>query len=256
GVSYGGDDGRDARRAARSGGGLETPAIFRRQASARSSRRVRGRAAMRTLAALAAVLLVGGIAGAAGGPGVATSGPTVAGIGIARLARPQGSVGAPVFFLGTSTTLRVPDGSGGFTTLLKTGDALPAPLHGTVNEITQAVVAGDLVGIRADTNGPDAADAILLVEGGALRPAVVISPSDPSAILTFAMNARGDLVYHTRNQSAGEVYVRPQGNAAPIKVGNASGKTSRRIPEPVIDEAGNAAWADSGALYHWDPAHG
>src|SRR5262245_41416001 len=89
---------------------------------------------------------------------VATSGTTVSGVGIARFFRPQEGVGGAVVFLGMSTTLGVLDPSGARTTLLTTGDALPPPLRGTVNEITQGIVAGSFagsfVGILADTNGP------------------------------------------------------------------------------------------------------
>lgn len=211
---------------------------------------------MGRLPGLAAVLIAAGVAGAADVRVLVTSGTTADGLGIARIEQPHGVTGAAVFFLGTGTSLTVSDSSGARTTLLKTGDPLPAPLRGTVNEITQASAAGDLVGILADTNGPDAADAILLIEGGVLRPVVVVGPSDAADIRAFALNARGDLVYRTRHQATGEIYALPQAGGGTVKLGDTPRTMPRRIPEPVIDESGGAAWATSDAVYHWDQAHG
>lgn len=106
------------------------------------------------------------------------SGVSIDGVGIAGIDGPTGGPDGSTVFRATTTSLAagaVP---------LASGDPLPAPLRGTIDTISYGIAAGDRVAVVATTTGPDAASAVLVVQGRRSR--CWPRPRRPSVAGSFA----------------------------------------------------------------------
>lgn len=200
---------------------------------------------------LAALLLTQAPALAADVRVLTATGTVVDGLGIGAIDDPQATAGGMAVFRATSTSITV----GGLT--LASGDALPAPLEGSIGTIEGGIVAGSHASVLIVANGASAASAILTVDGGVAAPLVWFAPSTNTTIARFAMNTAGDIVYHTRSVIGGGAihrHSRASGTTTTI-AGPLDELTSVR--GLVVDESGAAAWMDrTGDVFHWSPTGG
>ena len=97
-----------------------------------------------------------------------------------------------VLFTGTSSALRRRTLDGGSEPLLSTGDRLPAPLNGTINQITGAAGNGLHIALTAMLDDSTVDGAVFRLVDGTLVP--VDLERAPSRL---SVNASGDLVYAT-----------------------------------------------------------
>jgi hypothetical protein len=132
-------------------------------------------------------LFLAGAAHAAGPRVLATSGVKVDGLGIASLEQPGVSATGAIFVRGADTKVTI----AGMT--FATGEPLPAPFTGTIDEVLGGEVASGLGAFLTSASGPDIAGGIFAIDGGAVTPLVTIAPADPAELRRFAMNSRGDV---------------------------------------------------------------
>jgi hypothetical protein len=197
-----------------------------------------------------ALLLVGGAAHAAAPRVIATTGVKIAGLGIASLDAPGAAVDGSVFFRGAITTLTL----GGVA--FATGEPLPAPFTGTIDEVLGGQVSGDLSAVLTSASGPDIAGAIFAIDAGTVTPLLTVAPTDPLDVRRFEMNARGDVVFLSQSSMGSELYTRARANGVAVKVAGPD-KSLRKLRALVIDQTGAVAWMDRrGAVSYWDALHG
>ncbi len=181
---------------------------------------------------------------------VATSGGKVDGLGIATLEGPGATADGSVVFRGASTSITI----GGVS--FATGEPLPSPFTGTIDEVLGGQVAGSLSAVLTSAAGPDLAAAIFAIDTGAVAPLVAFGPDDPADPQRFVMNSRGDVVYLSRTPAGGELYARLRSSASAEQIAGPS-KSLSKPRALVIDEEGAAAWMDrTGGVSYWDAAHG
>lgn len=202
---------------------------------------------------MALLLILGAGTARADGPPVrvlASSGTVVGDAPIARFDRPGEMLDGRIVFRGVSTAVVV-ERDGIEHPYLRTGDVLPAPLDGTVNEIVDvaANVQGTIV-VAADVNSNAATGVILLDEGAGPSP-VVTSSDDPEPV-GLAINAANDLLYWT----TAALSVRLAAAGSSQTIGTLAGRRLRL--RPLLDDGPRAAWMvdKPGALSYWSPDSG
>jgi hypothetical protein len=196
---------------------------------------------------LAASLLLASVMAAHSSPIriVTPSGVAVDGLGIGQIADPTG-FGDGVLFRATSHSITLG------TTTLATGDALPAPLRGTIDAITDAVTAGGRFAVLVTTAGPDVASAILIVDGSTVTPLATTPAVDPYGIVRLAMNTRGDVAYNVRGNGTGTVVLVPRETGRATVIAGPH-RDLRLLRSLVMDESGALAWMDRrGTVSYWD----
>lgn len=177
---------------------------------------------------------------------LATSGVKIAGLGIATLEAPGAAADGSVLFHSASTSITI----GGVS--FATGDPLPAPFTGTIDEVMGGQVAGDLGAVLTSAGGPDLGAAIFAIDAGTVTPLVTFGPADPADPRTFVMNSRGDVVYLSRTPKGGELYARLRSSTTAEQIAGPS-KTLWKPRALVIDENGAAAWVGrTGGVWYWD----
>jgi hypothetical protein len=200
------------------------------------------------------VALSASTAGADGPPArvLASSGSVVDDFPIARFVGPAAPADGRVVFRGVTTLLHVTE-DGSERTILRTGDALPAPLSGTVNEIVDAAVnARGTLAVAADVNSPGSTGAILLRDGGIVTP-VAVDAGDPG-FTGVAIEGAADLLYWDGTG----VFVR-RAAGTPEMIGGLAGRKLRL--RPLLADGPAAAWIAGGAgltgdVSFWSPDSG
>jgi len=207
--------------------------------------------------AAAALLVLAATVANAGGPPLrvlASSGMVVGDLPVARFMRPIAIAPGRVVFRGLGTVLHV-SVDGVERTLLRTGDPLPAPLEGTLNEIVDVATSpSGRVAVVADANSVEAAELILIGDGAPPVPVVVNSAATDPGIVGVAINAGDDIVYWT----GAALFVRLHGSATSETIGAVGGKGRLRL-RPLIAAGPEATWMTEGArggLWYWSPGAG
>jgi hypothetical protein len=211
---------------------------------------------MRFLAACAALMLAAHAAAAADVEKLFGSGTVVDGTGIYNVSSPRG-LGKRLTFLGLTSSLVRDDGTGARTTIVSTGDPLPAPLTGTFNRIVRvAGTDGKPIAFFANLNTTGPESGFFVVDGGTITPAVLdTNPDDGSFGNRYAVNALGDIAYF--DVDGLRRWQRSSGTITPI--GIAGGNTLRNV---AIDDGGAIVWQREGrmgpigSIGYWSPGSG
>ncbi len=201
------------------------------------------------------VALSASTAGADGPPArvLASSGSVVDDFPIARFVGPGAPADGRVIFRGVTTALHVTEG-GTERTILRTADALPAQLSGTVNEIVDAAVnKHGTLAVAADVNSPGSPDVILLRDGGTTT-ALAVDAGEPG-IAGVAIDGAADLLYW----GGTDVFLRPAGGT-PERIGGLAGRKRFRL-RPLLADGSAAAWlatgpGATGTVWFWLPDSG
>jgi hypothetical protein len=198
----------------------------------------------------AAVALLATSAWAADVRVLATTGVRIDGFGLAGIEQPVGLRADDVIFRGVRTSVEL----AGRT--FASGDPLPAPLTGTIEEIQQGASASHFGAFVTAANGPDVAWAIFFVEGTGVTPLVTIGGAEGRSLGALTMNARGDVAYNVVGPKGGTLFVRTRATGESTAIME-EGDTSSTLRGFTMDDAGAVAWMDSrGRVFHWDKAHG
>lgn len=212
---------------------------------------------MRSFATFLVLALSAGFVRAADVELLFASGTVVDGTGIYNVSKPRGVGKRSLTFLGATSALVHDDGTGVRTTVLATGDPLPAPLAGTFNRIVrlESHPTGPIA-FFANLNALDAEAGFFILEDGVVEPAVLDPDVDDGTFGNrFAVNAAGDLAYFDTDGLRRRE--RATGTITPI--GIAGGSTLRDV---AIDDTGAIAWhregrnAAVGSVGYWSAASG
>lgn len=211
---------------------------------------------MRWLAIPVALALCAGPSAGADVDVLFASGTVVDGTGVYTASKPRG-FGKRLTFLGLTSSLVRDDGTGARTTIVATGDPLPAPLEGTFNRIVR--VGGAEPGAIAffanlNTTGT-AQSGFFLVENGTITPAVLdTNPDDGGFGNRFSVNAAGDIAYFDADGL--RRWQRSSGTITPIGIDG--GASLRNV---LIDDTAAIAWYREGrtavgSIGYWSPGSG
>lgn len=179
---------------------------------------------------------------------LATSGAIVSDLPIATFERPSTLPGGRVVFRGVSTeTLSNRDGTD--RPYLRTGDPLPAPLDGTVNEIIDVSFNADTVAVAADVNSTAATNVVLIDNGTGLVP--FVTNTDDAQLAGVVLNTAGDLLYW----ASPTLLIRQAGAGASQTIGTIGEQPPLR---PILGDGPTAVWiaGREGPLSYWTPASG
>ena len=158
---------------------------------------------------------------------------------------PVASSAGQVALLATTSGILREDG-GVLSVVVKTGDALPAPLQGTFGALSGATIAdGGAIAFAATLDSPSAGAGIFVAGAGGLVARVLQpGPVGATTMALPALNQAGDLVYGTAaglsflaSGSDTPVLVARRGAAAP------GGGTFQRIGPAVVNSHGLVAFA-------------
>lgn len=209
--------------------------------------------ALRSAAAL--FILLGATAASADGPPLrvlASSGSVIDDLPIARFDRPGRLRDGRLVFRGESTAvLRTVDGVE--HPYVRTGDALAAPLDGTLNEIVDVAVSPrGTIAVAADVNSSQATGVILVDDG--TGPTTAVTHAEDADLAGVAIDTAGDLLYWT----SAALYVRAGG--APEVIATLPSRGRLRL-RPVLADGPAAAWmvdssSGTSGVSYWSPATG
>ena len=177
---------------------------------------------------------------------------------------PVASSGGQVVLLATTSGILREDG-GVLSVVVKTGDALPAPLQGTFGALSGATIAdGGEIAFAATLDSPSAgAGTFVAGPGGVVARVLQAGPVGATTIARPALNQAGELIY----RRAASLFFLPSGSDASVPVAMRlaaapGGGTFRRVgPSAVLNDQGMVAFSAAvrrgpSGIYTWDATSG
>ena len=176
---------------------------------------------------------------------------------------PVASSAGQVALLATTSGILREDG-GVLSVVVKTGDALPAPLQGTFGALSGATIAdGGEIAFAATLDSPSAGAGIFVAgPGGVVARVLQPGPVGAASIDRPALDQAGDLIYGT----AFRLFFLASGSDTPVPVARRraaapGGGTFQRIGPAVVNSHGLVAFAADvrggpSGIYTWDATSG
>ncbi|HUE29808.1 MAG TPA: hypothetical protein VMR79_02985, partial [Verrucomicrobiae bacterium] len=177
---------------------------------------------------------------------------------------PAASSAGQIGLLATTSGILREDG-GVLAVVVKTGDALPAPLPGTFGALSGATIADSgAIAFAATLDSPLAGAGIFVAgPGGTVARVLELGPVSATTVARPALNQAGDLIY----RRAASLFFLPSGSDASVPVAlrlapAPGGGTFRRVgPSAVLSDQGVVAFsADArrgpSGIFTWDATSG
>src|SRR5882724_1593343 len=215
-------------------------------------------------ALLAAVLVAQGVPAGAAPQLLLRSGDAAAdGLRLDGFRLPVASSAGQVALLATTSGILREDG-GVLSVVVKTGDALPAPLQGTFGALSGATIAdGGEIAFAATLDSPSAgAGTFVAGPGGIVARVLQPGPVGAVSIDRPALNQAGDLIYG----AASRLSFLASGSDTPVVVARRraaapGGGTFQRIGPAVVNSHGLVAFAADvrggpSGIFTWDATSG